>query len=414
MRLSRKFKIGSASITALFFTIFLLELFLGGAGRLITFGPLTLRMYLYIGGLMLLALYMFLGKSITYSTAVLLGTFLALFVLAIVRGLFNTDDNLRLFADVKMISFFFILPFFDIMINDYSKLQKVVRLLKFATLFMAVAYLIFFVVLNLRLIPFLTIYSAMSKPEYFDEFGFRGETAMIYKGFIFMCIGYFFFFFEKWGRANGLKLLLIFLAIVLTLARAYILLIFGLTFFYLLYRFLVARKNRILNMFVISAVIVGAVILVPMALELLGDKSISDSIRFVQLQQVADMVNPISLFIGHGFGVGVPIRPGHMEIMYLEIFHKQGILGLIFWFAILGYIYLKAHNYRMYCKEKKIGNPIDTRPFLYGVTFLYLQSLFNPYLTNSMGMTFLFITLVIFEKLKKFNEQKNIGLHGNV
>lgn len=29
-------------------------------------------------------------------------------------------------------------------------------------------------------------------------------------------------------------------------------------------------------------------------------------------------------------------------------------------------------------------------------------------------MTFLFITLIIFEKLKKFHEQKNLGMHGDL
>ena len=167
-------------------------------------------------------------------------------------------------------------------------------------------------------------------------------------------------------------------------------------------------------MIVIGTLILGAIALVPILLEALGDKSASDSIRIVQIQQVFERINPLSFFIGHGFGVGVPIRPHHMEITYLEIFHKQGILGLAFWFLIPTYIGLKYYNYRIYRKEKAATNPIDVRPFLFGVCFLYLQSLFNPYLTNSMGMTFLFIALIVFEKLKKFNEEKNLGLHGDL
>jgi len=201
---------------------------------------------------------------------------------------------------------------------------------------------------------------------------------------------------------------------MLTLVRAYMLLIFGLTFFYVLYRFLVAKKNRILNMVVIAIIILGALAIVPIALDYLGNKSVSDSIRFLQIQQVVEMVNPFSFFIGHGYGVGVPIRPGHMEIMYLEIFHKQGIIGLIFWLSIFVFLCLKAYNYKMYCIANSIKNPIDTRPFLLGLWFLYLQSVFNPFLTNSMGMTFLFITIVIFDKLKKFNEEKNLGMHGDL
>ena len=414
IKIPLKIKVGKISLAGVFFTLFLLELFLGGAGRLTTFGPLTLRMYLFILGLFVLGTMLLMGRKLTKTTVSLMLIFLCVFALAIVRGLFNSEDYSRIFDDAKMVSFFFILPFFDIMIKDYRTADKVVRLLKFCSLFMAVAYLIFFVVLNLKLIPFLTIYQAMSKPEYFAEFGFRGEIAMIYKGFVYVAIGYFFYFFTKRSKRNTLKILLIFVALMLTLVRAYMLLIFGMTFFYIIYRFLVARQNRILNIVVISAIVITALAFIPVALEQLGNKAISDSIRYVQVQQVVEMIDPISIFIGHGYGVGVPIRPGHMEIMYLELFHKQGLVGLAFWGFLLVYIFFKAYNYRIYCEKNDQFAAIDTRPFLFGILFVYLQSVFNPYLTNSMGMAFLFITLVIFEKLKKFHGQKNLGMHGDL
>ena len=402
------------SLLLLFFTLMLLEIFLGGAGRLTTFGPLTLRMYLFILGIGLTILLLQAGKKLTRTTVVLMACFLVIYLVAIIRGLLAGAEFPNLFADAKMVSFFFILPFFDIMINDYKAYTRLVKLLKGASLFLAVAYLIFFAVLNSHLIPFLTIYNAMSKPEYFAEFGFRGEIAVIYKGFIYACIGYFFYFFSKPSFRNTIKVLVIFMAVALTLARSYLLLLSFLSLAYIIYRFLVSRKNRILNMFVISLVVIGAILLVPVLLDALGDKSVSDSIRFVQIQQVFERINPLSFLIGHGYGIGVPIRPVHMEITYLEIFHKQGVLGLGFWLLIPTYIGLKYYNYRIYCKKNTDSNPLDARPFLFGVCFLYLQSLFNPYLTNSMGMTFLFIALIVFEKLKKFNEEKNLGLHGDL
>jgi len=398
----------------LFFTVMLLEIFLGGAGRLTTIGPLTLRMYLFIVGMGLLTVFLLLGKSLSRTTVVLMICFTTVYVIAMVQGLIFSPDYALLFADVKMVSFFFILPFFDIMIDSYKTYDRIIKLIRGAALFLAIAYLIFFVFLNSHVVPFLTVYRAMSKPEYFAEFGFRGEIAVIYKGFIYACIGYFFFFFNEKSKRNTIKILIIFVSVALTLARSYLLLLSFLTLAYIVYRFLVSRKNRVLNMIVIGIVLVGAITLVPILLEALGDKSASDSIRVVQVQQVFERINPISFFIGHGFGVGVPIRPGHMEITYLEIVHKQGILGLAFWLLIPVYIGLKYYNYRIYRKDNPDLNLIDARPFLFGVCFLYLQSLFNPYLTNSMGMTFLFISIVVFEKLKKFNEEKNLGLHGDL
>ena len=287
----------------LFFTVMLLEIFLGGAGRLTTIGPLTLRMYLFILGMGLLGVLLLAGKRLSRTTVVLLMCFICVYLIAIVQGLMFSADYSLLVADVKMVSFFFILPFFDVMIDSYKAFERVTKLIKGAALFLAIVYLVFFVFLNSNLVPFLSIYRAMSKPEYFAEFGFRGEIAVIYKGFIYACIGYFFFFFNQRSKRNTFKILIIFAAVALTLARSYLLLLSFLTLAYIIYRFLVSRKNRILNMIVIGIVIIGAIALVPILLEALGDKSVSDSIRLVQIEQVIERINPLSFFVGHGFGV---------------------------------------------------------------------------------------------------------------
>ena len=59
--------------------------------------------------------------------------------------------------------------------------------------------------------------------------------------------------------------------------------------------------------------------------KLLGDRSQSDAGRIAQIKEVISMTSVLSSFIGNGFGIGIPSRPVHMEISYLEIFHKQGI-----------------------------------------------------------------------------------------
>lgn len=397
-----------------FFTFFLLEIFLGGAGRLITIGPLTLRMYLYILGMALLFLFLLLGKKITKTTVIISTVFCFILLIGIVQGLINSENYFNLMDDVKMILFFFTLPLFDILIKDYKSVEKIQKLLKWSAIVLAFLYFIFLVVLHSGAYPFRTIWLAMSKPEYYDEFGFRGESAMIYKGFIYLCIGFFFFFFNKRSFRNTIITAFIFLAIMLTLSRAFILLVFLLSLSYTLYKVVFSQKNKILNIIVISSIILTGMALVPKVLEILGDKAKSDNIRIIQIQQVGEMINPWSFFVGHGYGVGIPIRPGHMEIMYLEIFHKQGILGLAFWFFLLLYLIMKYYSFNKYCKRNGVKDNLNAKPFLFGVIFLYAQSLFNPFLTNSMGMTFLFITLIIFENLKTLNEQKNISLHSNL
>ncbi len=409
-----RIRLGRFSLTGFFFTIFLLEIFLGGAGRLTTIGPLTLRMYFFILGMGLLLLLLMIGKKITKTTYTITVIFTIILVIAIIQGIVNSENYTYLFADVKMVLFFFTLPLFDVLIKDYKSVEKIQKLLKWSTVILAILYFIFLIILHSGVYSFRTIWLAMSKPEYHQEFGFRGESAMIYKGFIYVCIGFFFFFFNKRSFKNIITTAFVFLAIVLTLSRAFILLVFLLTISYTLYKVIFSRKNKILNIIIISSIVIGGIALIPKALQMLGDKTKSDNIRVVQLQEVGEMVNPWSFFVGHGYGVGIPLRPSHMEIMYLEIFHKQGIFGLSFWFLLLVYIFIKYYNYYKYCKNNGIKDHLNAKAFLFGVVFLYAQSLFNPFLTNSMGMTFLFITLIIFEKLKTFNEQKSISMHRNI
>jgi hypothetical protein len=81
-----------------------------------------------------------------------------------------------------------------------------------------------------------------------------------------------------------------------------------------------------------------------------------------------------------------------MEISYLEIFHKQGILGLIFWsyvFTLLVKRYLSA-------KKTDVAHA-----FFYGTLFVFFQSLTNQFINNPIGLSMLLVTLVVLDVLRK-------------
>lgn len=124
---------------------------------------------------------------------------------------------------------------------------------------------------------------------------------------------------------------------------------------------------------------------------LFGNKSYSDEGRFRQLKEVAGQTNLSSIFIGHGFGNGIPSRPIHMEISYLEIFHKQGLLGLLFWTYLLWLLYQKY-------RKATPGGMRDA--FFFGSLFIYLQSLTNQYINNPIGLSLVLLSLVCLDQLK--------------
>jgi hypothetical protein len=157
------------------------------------------------------------------------------------------------------------------------------------------------------------------------------------------------------------------------------------------------RDFKVKAIFLIFTILI-AYNIIPYLTEILGDKSDSDRIRIVNFYEVIDRVNPASLLIGHGFGYGVPSRPIHMEISYLEIFHKQGLIGLLFWLILFFYIIIQY--FKININYKYIA-----MPFLLSVIFIYLQSLTNPFMNNPIGLTMILLTIVVFSKIIKIQNQ---------
>lgn len=402
---SIKFKHVIYKLSKLYFLILLIEIFLGGAGRLITIGPLTLRMYLFTGGIFVIVSLLFVGYRLSSLSKVIISCFTVIYLSAILLGLFNNADITLLLGDAKMASFFYIYPLFDLVIREDLIVNRIVFLLKSASILMAILYIATFFLLYIEVINLKDLYEMLSKEEYADEFGFRGveNGAFIYKGFAYMCMGFFFHFFSKKSLPNTLIIIVILIAIVATLTRGFILTILIILLPYIIVKFIRERKFMILLISIISLFYI-AFITIPIFVETLGDKSDSDLIREIQLVEVADRMSFVSIFTGHGYGIGVPIREGHFEMTYLEIFHKQGIIGLIFWFGMLGL------TTQLYFKKKK--NLFYSNDFFCAVLFLYIQSASNPFLINSIGLTMLFITITYFNNVLR--EDEDLSLHSNI
>ena len=57
--------------------------------------------------------------------------------------------------------------------------------------------------------------------------------------------------------------------------------------------------------------------------------------RLSTIREVEEDITASSLLWGHGLGIGVPSRPQEMEITFLEIFHKEGLIGVSVWTSLL-------------------------------------------------------------------------------
>jgi len=389
------FKVKRFTFIDLFTTITLLELFIGGGGRLYDVGILSPRMYFFLFALLITFFYFIQYHSVSKDIIILVFFFSLTTLFSAYVGWTNNIDPFKIFMDLKPLSFFYIIVFLSIVIRTREDILHVVNLIKASAIFLAVTYLFVFILLNLHLINFAWLWHATAESE---EFFFRGETAFMYKGFVYLAVG-FFFYFRSTNLRDQFICALLLTAMLLTLTRGFIL-SWGVVYFLYLIFF---GKNKILMIFLVFAIPVGLFSAYQFIEKLsgFGNKFWSNNIRFLQVSQVFEMITPYSIFWGHGLGVGVGVREIHMEIAYLEIFHKQGILGLLFWFGIFFILSVKFIN--------SIGSEnFDlVLPFFLSVVFIYIESFTNPFLLSPLGMVVVLLSWICFDILKRDDESSS-------
>ena len=373
--------------------VMLFELFLMGSGQdLPLAGGLTLRWLNFFIGVGA-SLYMFVRsddfpKSIlafilVYTAQLLIGWMLA----------FIFDSEMAyLMVDFKPLIYFYIVLFFYYMMTSELMIKRVVDILLLCVKIMTVLYLIY-----MTLTDILGLFS-MTGENYHSvddsgSFMFRGiGSSLFYKGFVYLPIGALGFFWRKQYVWMALSIL----AIYFTYTRGlYVLLAFGLLAFYL--------KTHEVNIFKIVGLMLVILLLYEVAevFEIfqfddtyMENREESDSVRLITIDQVFDRITWWSLLIGHGFGQGVPERPAHMEISYLDIFHHQGLFGLSFWVAL--FIAILKYGNSVAGKYKE-----EAAFFMTAAMMIFLQSCFNPYINNSIGMSITLLAFVICYRLSQ-------------
>lgn len=363
------------------------ELVIGGGGRFLEVGALTFRMVFFLLAISI-SLFIYIYKNnIKKNIVTIVLSFTILLLFGTIVGIANNAPSDLILEDLKPLSFFYMILFFSLVINNIEDIIIINKIIKRGSVLLSVIYLIIILLLLVGYIDFGSFYTRQNE---IGEIMFRGDSLFFYKGFLYLCIGFFFFLLSNdWGK--NFFLILLFVSIVLTLTRGFILFTLLISFYYVFF----INKNKILKwswgILSILIVVVGSVLL----LDSIGDRSGSDTVRYVQIDQVYDRIDPVSFFIGNGFGIGVPDRPIHMENSFLEIFHKQGLFGILFWMVLLGYIYI------LYFKISDSHSRKIALPYLLSIIFVYLQSLTNPFLNNPIGLSMILISIVVFSKLSK-------------
>lgn len=368
-------------------SLYLIEVILGGGGTIIKFGPLSLRMVLLVLCIIVSLFLVFDKRVLHFNVIIILLFFICTILLGSVIGFTNNAKMSFIVGDVKKLMGFLIVFPFSAILADYNNIEKFNNIILRYTKVLGFIFLLMLIVMNI--VDFALIYVAYSNIGT-DEIMFRGTRGFFYKGFLYLNIGLIFHIlkFNKKGYINAIFFMVL---ILFTFTRGFLLsLLITAVLYVLLFTNIKTKIKIYISICFASPVLVYLLFQV---LKMFDDRAGSDSMRIIQIKQVIERINISSIFWGHGLGIGVPIRPVSMEIAFLEIFHKQGFMGLLFYIVLFVVI---CYNYFV-IKSKK--HKEIYKPYLLSVIFIYFQSMTNAFINNTIGITFVVLAFVLGQML---------------
>lgn len=386
------------------FVATLYELFLGGGGRLITFGGIPIRMLLF--GLCLLAYAlqiqekkMTISEAKTNAVAISL-VLLYLFVHTIgsINGLARGTSVSSVIVEVQQSFFWVIAPFFALQINSQEKVHKISKILVRSGLMLSCFYLSISALIMLNILDYTSVMVYLSNT---GDFFFKIPPYFTYKSFIYVGIAALFIFIRKPKRAN-IMLAIPFIAIALILSRG---LILSLTVTILIASLLIKKNNlpTLFFMFFISSLISLYFLnrdpdSTITDLLLLWDKS--SSVRIDDMTYMIKNLDLVTFFIGSGFGPLINDRQA-IENTYLWAIWRIGFLGFLFWLIPL------YSCIRYFIRiPRSSPNYLEGLSYLMGTIFIYINTATNPYLNNPIGLSFVILSVFSLRLLSQLSTSK--------
>jgi hypothetical protein len=343
-----------------------------GNGRLLMVGPLTLKMWIFVAAQAYVIARLAAGARLKVSTLAITLSMVALMLLGTMQGLIRGGDGSIITDDVKPLLYFLMIPFVELVLTSVEDLRTIISIIESACILMCAIYVAVVVLVVTGVLRFLTVYKYVDDSR---EILFRGYGVLVfYAGAIYLGIGLIFYLFEA-NRKKRLWALLCMAGLVVTGTRGFLLGLAGV----LVVHLITARMSIRRRMIYLGVVMFCCGSMILIVLKVFPSKSAGDQIRVQTISEVIDRLTPNIAILGTGFGIGVPSRPDRMEISYLEIFSKQGVLGLCWWLIVFFLIIYR------YIHARKL-NYVYAQPLFLSVIFVAVAAATNPYLENPIGL----------------------------
>jgi len=159
---------------------------------------------------------------------------------------------------------------------------------------------------------------------------------------------------------------------------------------------LVPTKNRV-AMLLLAVATVSALILASTTSSFdmwsVIERPDSDDVRLADLDKVKSEIDTPMLIYGRGLGAPVGDRD-RIEMTYVEVLYKQGIIGLSLWIAVFLVNLTAFYSLRRSLKPQAL-------PFLLATAYVYASTATNTFLTGSIGMSIVLISTVVLLAMKR-------------
>ncbi|MDR4949479.1 hypothetical protein [Neobacillus cucumis] len=441
-------------------TIFFIEVFVGGGGRLIDFGVLSIRQVLF---LLLIFVYVvrivkekaILNKELNTFirfNPVTIGAYLLLgwFVVSSIIGVLNGHPLGAIVKDFLRVSYFAVyFPLAYYISKERFSLGRIITILKYSALAVALFTIIIsllgktvFVGANFK--PF---YDFLNRVFTGDLF-FRPSNSVFYKSHFYVLIGLVIALNDLFNKSKSkLSIALVIFGSISVLwseTRGF-LLAFMLSVFMIIVldvkvlvdpiKGLVQKLQKLIHnkQFIKKfTILILVVIAVPFMYKYMtlarfevvtvepsknvqqdagaaqdqtqvNDISVNHRMEFIVASKDI-LVHPVNLVFGTGYGTTIAGRINGIEMSFLDILVEQGLIGLGTWMFLFLIIYF--NYYTAYKKGHKLSTlEISLLAAFMGVLLL---TNINPFINNPIGICFFLVLLIVSQQKKNLSKNEVI------
>jgi hypothetical protein len=431
--------------------LFFIELFVGGGGRLIDFGVVSIRQVLFLLLVLTYIVRIIKDKAIFNKdkntffrfNPVSIGVYslFVWFVVSSLLGFVNGHPKGAIITDFLRVSFFVVyFPLAYYISKDKFPLHRIIILLKYSALVVA----IFTIIVSLL---GKTVFSNNFQPFYYfmnyimnDDLYFRPSHSVFYKSHFFVLVGLIISLNDLLSKNfSKLNIAIIFfgsVSVIWSETRGF-LLAFMLSVFMIIVldvKVLIdpikglaqklqklAQSKQFIRKVIISLMVLFAVpfLYKYMTLERFDQTTVVDETpnkgnqpKKQDVQVIDESVNtrmvfisdsknilthPNNLIFGTGYGMKIGGRITGIEMSFLDILVEQGLIGLAIWGFLCLIVY---YNYYQEYKKRKKLSTLDISLLAAFMGILLLTNI-NPFINNPIGISFFLVLLVVSQNKKE-------------